>query len=960
MREAEFKAWLEDEGYSPGTINTQMSKVRKLDRVFGDLDGLYAVGGFDRLEAQLKTGDNLPASIGNDGERGHLPTSLRYYRKFIEGDRRSHTSQGSGRDRFADEIRRLMRVFRDRMPDFSTFAEEQGTFWETEAAYKKEARARVMAAVSDPALSDEERGREIYKALGQGTAPGLPLSWRTLGEVSKTDGNIQQRFFKTIARIARLTAGDQQGLLECARELEALREAGISGLRRGEVLGIGISVYGTVNTDDACWFKARTFDQLGRALLGHKLFGSPRFEIADFEEFQSVMNRIRAQLDEAGWQTGSLTDVQGFIWVAMAEEWGETGVADLTREAVELAMDECQEIGVDAFLAKYQFGKPRDYWVRRKGDQMLYPAKATVGAAYGFMPGGTAQTAKQFYGGFGEQAANGILQRLGFEIVSGRGDKMTELREPAAAPLPSPTNLILYGPPGTGKTYATATEAVRLCESLADDDPLLTDTTRRAELRERYKRLVDAGQVRLVTFHQSYSYEDFVEGLRPVTDAPAEEEQGSQSAGFRLEPKRGIVREICSVAENARKNSGRSGTFDLTGRKLFKMSLGRVGVDDHIFDAAIDGDYAVLGWGGDVDWTDARSDQWSAILERWQQENPEATGNDPNVVQMWPFRSAMKEGDLIIVSAGNSHFRAIGEVKGPYRFEPTDTREYNHRRPVDWLLVPDEPLPTEMIYGKKFMMQSCYQLKDALVNKEALSRLLGATSGGGDGDPDQFVLIIDEINRANISKVFGELITLIEPDKRLGAGSEALTVRLPYSGETFGVPANLHIVGTMNTADRSIASLDIALRRRFVFREIEPDPSILPEDVQGVPLRRVLKVINDRIEYLIDREHRIGHAFFLGGDSCANIDAVMRDKVIPLLQEYFFEDWGRIAAVLGEPTGKGGGFLDCRKLKDPTGRDGEERESWSVRKVFSADAYDRLVGNPQAIVPQQSFDEAAE
>jgi hypothetical protein len=527
------------------------------------------------------------------------------------------------------------------------------------------------------------------------------------------------------------------------------------------------------------------------------------------------------------------------------------------------------------------------------------------------------------------------------------------------------TNLILYGPPGTGKTYATAAEAVRLCDGIDTNEPLLRDSERRADLRRRYDQLVDAGQVRMVTFHQNYSYEEFVEGLRPVTDGGPDGDDVTQVAGFRLEPRRGIFREICAVAENARKNAGRSGGFDLNGRKLFKMSLGRAGVDEHIFDAAIEGGYAVLGWGGDVDWSEPRYEQWPAVLARWQQEKPDATGNDPNVVQLWSFRSAMQAGDLIIVSAGNSHFRAIGEVIGPYRFESTDTRDYNHRRAVRWLLVPDEPLPTEMIYGKRFMMQSCYQLKDALVNKDALSRLLpGSTDGGG--RPDQFVLIIDEINRANISKVFGELITLIEPDKRLGGGREALAVKLPYSGETFGVPANLHIVGTMNTADRSIALLDTALRRRFVFREVAPDPSLLREDVDGVPLRQVLQTINDRIEYLIDREHRIGHAFFIGegGKDRKAIDAAMRDKVIPLLQEYFFEDWSRVAAVLGEPQGKGGGFLDCRKLRDPTGQDGEERESWSVRRVFSPDAYDRLVGKAApatpASEPEESLDEAAE
>ncbi|MEO9132314.1 MAG: AAA family ATPase, partial [Sphingomonas sp.] len=223
---------------------------------------------------------------------------------------------------------------------------------------------------------------------------------------------------------------------------------------------------------------------------------------------------------------------------------------------------------------------------------------------------------------------------------------------------------------------------------------------------------------------------------------------------------------------------------------------------------------------------------------------------------------------------------------------------------------------------------------------------------------EEHVLIIDEINRANISRVFGELITLIERDKRRGMAN-AVALRLPYSQEEFSVPANLHIVGTMNTADRSIALLDTALRRRFVFRELAPDPSILPEDVGGVPLRRVLTTINDRIEYFIDRDHRIGHAFFLGesGRDREAIDATMRDKVIPLLQEYFFEDWSRVAAVLGERLGKGGGFLDCRMLRAPTGGAGDERASWNVRKDFAADAYDRLLGKPAAVVASDEIDE---
>jgi 5-methylcytosine-specific restriction protein B len=301
---------------------------------------------------------------------------------------------------------------------------------------------------------------------------------------------------------------------------------------------------------------------------------------------------------------------------------------------------------------------------------------------------------------------------------------------------------------------------------------------------------------------------------------------------------------------------------------------------------------------------------------------------------MWRFRSSMKIGDIVVVSNGNREFRAVGVITGDYQFVPSEG--WNHRRTVDWLLVLDEPLPVDTIYGKPFSMQSCYLLRDDEVKREALARLLRTDSRGA-GYPDQFVLIIDEINRANISKVFGELITLLEPDKRLGQPN-ALTLKLPYSGETFGVPSNLHIVGTMNTADRSIALLDTALRRRFEFRELMPRPDLLGV-VDGIDLEILLTKVNDRIEYLFDREHQIGHAYFIGCASKADIDAIMRYKVIPLLAEYFYDDWSKVAAVLGDAEGDRdglqGGFLDRATLDPPgglaAGEDNGPRHRWTVR-----------------------------
>ncbi|MBE7728248.1 AAA domain-containing protein [Komagataeibacter sp. FXV3] len=512
--------------------------------------------------------------------------------------------------------------------------------------------------------------------------------------------------------------------------------------------------------------------------------------------------------------------------------------------------------------------------------------------------------------------------------------------ESVPEPKQTPTNLILYGPPGTGKTYRTAYEAVLLCDGTIafDESP-----EGHQALLGRYRELEAERRIAFVTFHQNYDYESFVEGLRPETG-----DGEGNSAGFRLEAQPGIFREICALADQARTRpaSAASATgFDFSGRHFWKMGQGAIGSEDEVYDEGLANRYIALGWGGTIDWSPRRFSSIDAIKAEWLDKNPD----DPtpsNWTQTWLFRTEMKVGDIVIVPYGNTAFRAIAEVTGDYRYVPELEGFYAHHRNVRWLLTLDEPLPLDTILDGNFTQRTLYQIATERVNLSALARLTAGYEDGVPaeavaGEPEQFVLIIDEINRANISKVFGELITLIEPDKRLGMAN-ALSLTLPYSKKhDFGVPANLHIVGTMNTADRSIALLDTALRRRFTFREMAPRIDLL-RTIDGIDLRAVLSAINDRIEYLIDREHRVGHAFFMGCQTREAVKLVMRDKVIPLLQEYFFEDWGRIQAVLGD------GFIGSRKIAPPPGFEGDDRDSWFVREPFSADAFERLVRGSSA------------
>ena len=527
-------------------------------------------------------------------------------------------------------------------------------------------------------------------------------------------------------------------------------------------------------------------------------------------------------------------------------------------------------------------------------------------------------------------------------------------------------NIILHGPPGTGKTYETIKMAVELCGvSVPDND--------RAALQKEYQRLVDARRIEFVTFHQSMSYEDFVEGLRPETGSSGAE--GSTSGGFRLKPYPGVFRDFVDNAVSGgvevsddEADAKSEGKFVLgSERRIFKMSLGkfRERKDRKIYEDAIESGHVLLSV-DDIDIGGQEYSNYDKILELFKDHN---IRHDKKARMAWVldlFKNQAQKGDIIVVPMGNNRFRAIGEITGEYEYRDRPEPGYRHCRSVRWHWVDSNGVEVEKIKKKKkFSMQAFYEMKKEEWHFGAIEDLVNSDKREGDnsnsisdveekGNNSSYVLIIDEINRANISKVFGELISLIEEDKRLG-GQNELTVKLPYSRKRFGIPSNLYIIGTMNTADRSIALLDTALRRRFVFEEIMPDPSLLKPLTSGcgVDLPLLLTTLNERIEYLYNREHQIGHAYFMRCMTRENLDEVMRHKVIPLLAEYFFEDWGKVAVVLGDgdPEGKGkvGGFLKSIVLPKPENGDDDDetpRIRWEVRSEDEGFVYANLVGQP--------------
>jgi hypothetical protein len=454
----------------------------------------------------------------------------------------------------------------------------------------------------------------------------------------------------------------------------------------------------------------------------------------------------------------------------------------------------------------------------------------------------------------------------------------------------SPLNQILFGPPGTGKTFNTINEALQIV------DPTYYENNKgdRNKLTDRFKELLikseddKNGQIGFCTFHQSFSYEDFVEGIKPKTT-------DDKNVYYDIES--GIFKRICQLADSYNstikvKKEGKLSWDIEQFRKasFYKLSLGAIynPNDKPIYEYCRDNSLIAMGFGNENDF---RGLSESEIEEKCKDLNLEPT----TAQQLNYFIHYLKKGNYVIIGNGNKYVKAIGKVTGDYEYIENSPIQYNHFRKVEWVFV-DENIPIEEIYERGLSQKTMYKIDETALKMDFFTNNGHETLENINTEEKKYVLIIDEINRGNVSSIFGELITLIEKDKRAGCDEE-LEVILPYSKEPFKVPKNVFIIGTMNTADRSVEALDTALRRRFSFKEMMPNEKVITEkNFKDYDRTSIMNLINQRIEVLLDRNYTLGHSYFIKED----FKNSFQNEIIPLLQEYFYNDYGKIGLVLGK------------------------------------------------------------
>ena len=395
-------------------------------------------------------------------------------------------------------------------------------------------------------------------------------------------------------------------------------------------------------------------------------------------------------------------------------------------------------------------------------------------------------------------------------------------------------NQILYGPPGTGKTYNTVIKAMEIIEPELIQRDVSGNILNYDILKNKFDELKKQGQIEFVTFHQSYSYEEFVEGIKPYIP-----EWGTVEENNRFIGQDGIFKKICNSAKTTIK-----GDFE----KIYSQFI-------------------------------------EEIDENYEFKTKKAS-----------FKIRVNDNDGLTIRTGDNFEK---ETCGTITKEQIKNQTFTSLGRKQKLEAITKYLKEK--YGLKFSTSIAVK---------------------------PHILIIDEINRGDVSKIFGELITLIEEDKRIGKKHQ-MTVTLPYSREPFGVPNNLYIIGTMNTADRSIALLDTALRRRFDFEEMMPKPELLRgKDIEGVDLEQLLTQINDRIKNEYDRDHQIGHSYLMGVENKEQLERAYKNRILPLLNEYFYNDIDSVAKILNckpdEITSKENWFNVLKEAQKLTKKENEQ------------------------------------
>ena len=379
-----------------------------------------------------------------------------------------------------------------------------------------------------------------------------------------------------------------------------------------------------------------------------------------------------------------------------------------------------------------------------------------------------------------------------------------------------PLNSILYGPPGTGKTYNSIDKAVAIATGSSSDH--ISNKRQFDELRKQ-------GQIEFVTFHQNYSYEDFMVGIRPNVSETTSE--------LSFKKHYGIFYEIAKHAKENYENSLKD-----------EQTISR------------------------ENWVNEKFEEFKEYVESEIEENGKfAIKNNVSIYavedKVFIYTGEKENGELWKNQRIGMHYDALINI---YLADVQNRQDIKKLENVPSLEKQHATYSFELIEKfREFLTQKGYKFQSTTVQKEPLKN---------------FVLIIDEINRANISKVFGELITLLEDDKRIGEPNE-LKITLPNGEKEFGVPPNLYLIGTMNTADKSIALIDIALRRRFEFIGKYPDY----DEIKNVDAKTLLQKINEEIYKLKNSaDYLIGHAYFMKGQA---IEETLRNKIVPLLMEYF-------------------------------------------------------------------------